>query len=265
MTKRDLEILLSRSDIRADDFQEHLQSILETNPNIVNEGIFLRGSDYKYTLLHVACRKGWTNVITVLISHGADLEAKDDQENTPLITAANYNQVEIVSTLCSLGSNVNAFNKYTETALMRGVYNSKIVKTLLDYGANFIHCRFTLVRAVFTPQYESVKLLLAAGADIYLEYAVGDSAVTMCREYGTTRCKNIVPLIEKYRFLWTRTIHNKYIDITVALSSLELCTYLFLWIFDWLPQFAEKSGMKKIAVLQNLFSGIKRIKTTKKE
>ena len=63
-----------------------------------------------------AAYKGETEILTVLLAKGANKEATDNAGWTPLILAARYNHKDCVKVLLQYGANVNAKNKYGQTA-----------------------------------------------------------------------------------------------------------------------------------------------------
>jgi ankyrin repeat protein len=87
----------------------------------------------------------WVSTVRVLLDSGADLEARDEDGETPLIRAASYGQTDIFRLLLQRGANLNARDKNGMTALiaaacecavatMNSTYD--IVRMLLEKGAN---------------------------------------------------------------------------------------------------------------------------------
>ena len=57
------------------------------------------------TLLHNSTRKGWADRVKLLIGHGADLDAIDDEyQSTPLGMAARWGREEIAELLLKAGA-----------------------------------------------------------------------------------------------------------------------------------------------------------------
>ncbi|WP_214303359.1 ankyrin repeat domain-containing protein [Wolbachia endosymbiont of Erebia cassioides] len=71
------------------------------------------------TPLHIAAVKGYTEIVKVLIDLGADINAKDKNERTPLHIAAVKGYTEIVKVLIDLGADINAKDKNKKTPLHR--------------------------------------------------------------------------------------------------------------------------------------------------
>ena len=73
-----------------------------------------------------------------LISEGANVNGKDDSDNTPLHVAAVNGRRNVVSALCSAGAEVNVKNDTGDTPLHYSAYRGhwEVVKTLLSAKAD---------------------------------------------------------------------------------------------------------------------------------
>jgi len=72
------------------------------------------------TPLHNAARGSWCycpEMVELLLAHGANPNALDDENNTPLHVAAKGDRVEVADMLIRKGVNVNALNKENKAAL----------------------------------------------------------------------------------------------------------------------------------------------------
>jgi ankyrin repeat protein len=72
-----------------------------------------------------------------LLAKGANVDARDQDKNTPLFYAVGREKVEIAQFLISKGANVNAQGYRQQTPLYNAVgrMNVDLVKLLLDHGA----------------------------------------------------------------------------------------------------------------------------------
>jgi ankyrin repeat protein/Ran GTPase-activating protein (RanGAP) involved in mRNA processing and transport len=70
------------------------------------------------TALHEACRKGYVQVVYALAQNGADVDCKDQDENTPLITSSRFGFEDIVKTLLSFRTSPQSTNRARVSALM---------------------------------------------------------------------------------------------------------------------------------------------------
>lgn len=90
------------------------------------------------TPLHNAVFGGNSAIVDLLIKRGVDLEVHDDhQENTALILASYYGDIEIVKLLLDAGANPNLFDEEQKTALSHAADKGylEIVKLLINAHA----------------------------------------------------------------------------------------------------------------------------------
>ncbi|KAH0540658.1 hypothetical protein KQX54_018890 [Cotesia glomerata] len=100
----------------------------------------------QWTPLHVACSLGRADIVMLLLTRGADINAKISSGSpvrlppgdTPLHVAIEFNQEKIVELLCRCRADVNSASVYRGTPLPFAVAvgNFKIVQLLIKYGAN---------------------------------------------------------------------------------------------------------------------------------
>ncbi|KAF5000238.1 hypothetical protein FGRMN_1870 [Fusarium graminum] len=95
-------------DFDVSSIEEFRTRFLSRNSNVEN----LAG-----TLLHHAVGVGNLAIVKTLIEHGADVNKPDSLLATPLIAAAEHNQVNIAKELLSQGANPEARDVYTLTAM----------------------------------------------------------------------------------------------------------------------------------------------------
>ncbi len=70
----------------------------------------------------------------VLLAHGADVNARDKFENTPLHWAAVYNGLEAAKALLTHGADVNARNQWGDTPLGRWEMVHRTLETPMNLG-----------------------------------------------------------------------------------------------------------------------------------
>jgi len=119
-----------------------------------------------------------TRVIKQLIAAGANINTADEsRRSTPLMWAASSGSLDAVQMLIRAGAIIDAKDKEGKTALMWTQigseypgYNPAIVKTLITAGADVnvvdTYGQTPLTMAAGADLFESVKLLLAAGANV---------------------------------------------------------------------------------------------------
>ncbi|EAX87444.1 hypothetical protein TVAG_375470 [Trichomonas vaginalis G3] len=96
-----------------------------------------------------------------LLSHGADIKAVDEEENTILHNAAKCSNIEVVELIISHGFDVNALNNSMKTPLVFAIENQniEIIKLLLSYGANVnIKDKFGRTAVLFAMQTQNAEI-----------------------------------------------------------------------------------------------------------
>ena len=71
-----------------------------------------------------------------LITQGADINARDEYDRTPLHYHAQVNDVERIALLLERGADIEAQDKYKNTPLHFAEYNAKTVQLLIEKGAD---------------------------------------------------------------------------------------------------------------------------------
>ena len=128
-------------------------------------------------LLHAVARSRWrfqTPNIDLLLDKGADLEAQDNDRQTPLVVAIKSRKDERVSCLLERGADLEAKDRQGQTPLMVAVQEItpvavELLKLLLENGANLEakdnNGHTPLVIAVRDGRVGNAKFLLERGAD----------------------------------------------------------------------------------------------------
>ena len=111
-----------------------LQILIENGANINNTN----GDSWADTPLMTASRLGLDNVVRILLSRNADINAVDMNGNTALHTAALNSQLSVIKLLLEKNPNLDIQNKVGNTALHLAVIsgNIDIVGELVLKGAN---------------------------------------------------------------------------------------------------------------------------------
>ncbi|KAK3773373.1 hypothetical protein RRG08_023251 [Elysia crispata] len=94
---------------------------------------------YDNSPLHIAAKQGYLEILQCLLENGADLDDKNEEEETPLHLAAKHGRTNIVRELIKTDTTiVNDEDEDSNTALHLAAQcgHHKVVKLLLDLGAD---------------------------------------------------------------------------------------------------------------------------------
>jgi ankyrin repeat protein len=131
--------------------QQVLHYVLNTEPNtlyslehFISNGANLKAADYQgTTLLHLAAKyepksSHAPTPLEQLIAAKVDLNATDDNKDTPLIIAINHRQTRNALLLIKAGADINQANKLGNTPLHYATQNglTLVIDTLISQGAN---------------------------------------------------------------------------------------------------------------------------------
>jgi len=134
-----------------------------------------------------------------LIKRGADVDAKDNDGDTPLHLATERNFIEIAKLLIERGADVNAKNSWGETPLHMASYHNRIeiAKLLLDAGADVeAKNMFGMTPLYFTDTIKKIKLaqlLLERGANPMTKANHGKTP------FSKAKSKQMRELLQKYQ------------------------------------------------------------------
>lgn len=135
------------------------------------------------TPLHVAAR-GYVDIINLLVSRGADIEARDDESSTPLYCAVLEGSADAVKALRKLGADIDARGWEGTTPLMnlcgqcpRHIYRG-LVDLVIELGADVnatdIDGWMPLHYAARVGHVDIVEKLLKHGAAVFAADRRGD-------------------------------------------------------------------------------------------
>ena len=124
------------------------------------------------TTLHEAASGGYNDIVQLLLTNGASIEATDKHNDTPLHLAAWDGHTSTVELLLSKGASIEAMNEFNNTPLHRAAWNghTNTVELLLSKGASIKATNkdnlTPLHRAAWNGHTSTVELLLIKGAPI---------------------------------------------------------------------------------------------------
>lgn len=192
----------------------HLATRYHSDPRVVkallNAGAEVDAIDQSYTPslegirggtpLHNAARyRSEVAIVDILIEAGADVNFVDGWGNTPIFDAVNnWDDVDgkIATRLIEGGAEVNFVNAEGKSPLGRAarlIRNPAIIKILLDSGANIdsdsgytpLHSAAFMSRSAINTA-ETIKLLIAAGAELDKIDRYGRTPLDIAKEYDVT-------------------------------------------------------------------------------
>lgn len=153
---------------------EEVKASLEENPELVK----VRNC-YGETPLHVAALLGRWQMAEILISFGADVNAKNINRRSPLHKVAGMGNKEVLTVLIEAGADVNARDRKGRTPLHYIVsqwnpyqHEDKVMaEILLSKGAK-VNAQdeeglTPLHEAAFRGRWEIAEMLISKGADVY--------------------------------------------------------------------------------------------------
>ncbi len=123
------------------------------------------------TALHWAALVGLTTLIPTLIARGAKLEARNDQEQTPLLSALDFGKAEAAVALLEAGADATAVDDCSKTVLHLAAEAgfSTLIPTLIAKEVNLEarneQGKTPLLSALDFGKTEAAVALLEAGAD----------------------------------------------------------------------------------------------------
>ncbi len=139
--------------------------------------------------LHLAVYLGDADRVASLIQGGADPNAVGEEEDwTPLHYAANYNREEIGDLLMSAGAEINARDKRGRTPLHLATEKgyAGVVELLLLHGAEINTKGEYGNTPLHVADVNTARLLVAAGADLEVRNEQGETPLYCAADFGQT-------------------------------------------------------------------------------
>ena len=196
-------LLIISGSIYSQDFDKLANAVVNKDLNsldsLLNAGIDINvmEEDRGATVLLIACSfKDYENVVSILISRGADVNLKGKDGRTPLMWAAG-NSLESTKILLDNGADViargddgmNAFIQSTFGILSKKV-DTKVMDLLIEYGADVNSALkgkdaagwTALLFASINGDIELVEYLILKGANVNHTSAEGSTALSLARQ-----------------------------------------------------------------------------------
>jgi len=128
-----------------------------------------------------AIRDGDHATVKALLDQGADIEARTEVGDTPLMQAALNSDTEMMQLLLQRGANVNARGLYDTTPLLRAIHDPNKVQLLLRSGAR-IDERAMVLAAMVPGSRQVLEMLAEQGSNV--NASVGGYTPLMAAAYG---------------------------------------------------------------------------------
>ncbi|MCI4381923.1 hypothetical protein PGIGA_G00257430 [Pangasianodon gigas] len=144
-----------------------------------------------FTPLHVAALHGHTVLVSLLIRHGANINACNGQNATPLHLACQNNHTQVVSSLVECNAKLNKKDQFGNTPLIQACLkgDEETVALLMESGASLNLANnqgnTALHEAVRGGHQTLVELLLQAGALTHLRNKRQRTALDCAQETNT--------------------------------------------------------------------------------
>ncbi|KAL3735687.1 hypothetical protein ACJRO7_024766 [Eucalyptus globulus] len=210
--------------------------------SLVRAGADLNKTDYDgRSPLHLAAARGHEDIVFFLVQEGVDVNTKDDFGNTALLEAIKNGNDRIASLLVkeSASLRIDDAGSFLCTAVARG--DSDFLKRILANGIDpnskdYDH-RTPLHVAASEGLYLMAKLLLEAGASVFLKDRWGNTPLDECRKCGN---KNLVKLLESAKSSEMLEFQDSFRETTDKLHSRKCTVYPF---HPWDPQEHRRHGI----------------------
>ncbi len=175
-------------------FRNLAEHLIAERPEHVNA----RGG-FKVTPMHAAASAGHSDILSLLIEHGADLKARDVIGDTALHRASRNARLEAGQCLLNRGADIDARNRYNNNALIYATLqgHAEFARMLLEHGAVIdARCQYNKTALHWAAQdgrTQVARLLLEHGADVDVRDALGNTPSQLASRYP-----EIVELLSTY-------------------------------------------------------------------
>ncbi|WP_143321424.1 ankyrin repeat domain-containing protein [Clostridium sp. HBUAS56010] len=148
-----------------------------------------------------AIEKNDMEMAKCLIAHGVEINPKDPEQSTPLVTAIDWGGLEMVELLVESGADIEqpVRNRKMTPAMIASTKSNRILKYLVEKGVDInkqsARGDTCLSRAVESGKRENVEYLLSIGADTTIKSKDGKTAYQKAKESPD---KEIVNIFKKY-------------------------------------------------------------------
>ncbi|XP_039171682.1 potassium channel SKOR isoform X2 [Eucalyptus grandis] len=210
--------------------------------SLVRAGADLNKTDYDgRSPLHLAAARGYEDIVFFLVQEGVDVNTKDNFGNTALLEAIKNGNDRIASLLVKEGASlrIDDAGSFLCAAVARG--DSDFLKRILANGIDpnskdYDH-RTPLHVAASEGLYLMAKLLLEAGASVFLKDRWGNTPLDECRKCGN---KNLIKLLEAAKSSEMLEFQDGFRETTDKLHSRKCTVYPF---HPWDPQEHRRHGV----------------------
>jgi len=162
--------------------ESFFRNVRANKPNIVD--LFLKAgfdpsavTNYGDTALHLAAETGAVEIVELLVHHEA-VDSRNSNHETPLMVAARTANCDCLELLLRLGANVNATDEAGQTALMLAAAGRRRSPPDSPH-ASVSPWPTPEVKEIKRRYYQSVKVLIAYGADLNAKMRTGRSALDL--------------------------------------------------------------------------------------
>jgi ankyrin repeat protein len=145
------------------------------------------------TPLHDAASRDDVSAVDALLSNGADIEASDEDGQTPLFLGALVGSVDACKVLIERGADIHAWCGTSALHMAAGAGEPELVRFLIDRGADVHrlsdHGRTAMHEAVSSGRLEALERLVAEGGETEIHSLTG---LTPLHEAVESRAVNVV-------------------------------------------------------------------------